>query len=92
MRGRRAVERAVYAIRVVIIAEFVQLLRQIYGVPEKGAIKVLTPDSSDQPFDEGMRDRSVRNRLDLVDLEHTQVGEPAVEAKQWVMIGAEVFW
>jgi hypothetical protein len=41
-------------------------LRQVHGGPEKYPIKVLTPDRSDQPFDERMRDRSVRKRLDLV--------------------------
>jgi hypothetical protein len=44
-------------------------------------IEVLTPDGSDQPFDEGMRDRGVRNRLDLIDLEDAQVVAPAVEAE-----------
>ena len=66
--------------RVVIISEFIQLPRQVDGVPEEYAIKVLAPDCSDQPFDERMRDRSVGDRLDLLDLEDAQVGEPAVEA------------
>ena len=76
---------------VVIVSEFDQLPRQVHRVPEKHAIEVLTPDRADQPFDERMRNRSVRNRLDLLDLEDAQVGEPAVEAKQRVVIGADVF-
>mgnify|MGYP003299295094 CR=1 FL=1 len=44
-----------------------------------------------QPFAERMRDRNVRNRLDLVDLEDAQVGEPTVKAKQRIVICAEVF-
>ena len=79
------------AMRVVIVPEFVQLARQVDGVPEEYAIEILAPDRSDQPFDERMRDRSVRNRLDLLDLEDAQVGEPAVEAKQRVVVGADVF-
>ena len=47
--GRRAVERAVHAAGVVTIPEFAELPRQVHGVPEEYAIKVLTPDSSDQP-------------------------------------------
>src|SRR6202030_1944892 len=69
----------------------VQLARQVHGVPEKYPIKVLTPDRSDQPFDERMRDRSVRNRLDLLDLQHAQIGEPTVKAKERIVIGTEVF-
>jgi hypothetical protein len=40
--------------RVVIVPEFAELARQVHGVPEKCPIKVLTPDSADQPFDERM--------------------------------------
>ena len=79
------------AIGVVIISELSQFPRQVARVPEKHAVQVLAPDRSDQALYEGMRDRCVRNRLDLVDLEHTQVGEPAVKTKQRIMIGAEVF-
>jgi hypothetical protein len=90
LRGRRAIERTVDAMLVVIVPEFVQLVRQVYGVSEKYPIKILTPDSSDQPFDEWMRDRSVRNRLDFLDLEYPQVGEPAVESKQRIVIRTQV--
>jgi len=37
-----------------------------------------------------MRDRSVRNRLDLPDLEHAQVSEPAVKAKQRIVVGTQM--
>ena len=92
LRGRRAIERAVDTMRIVIISEFAQLAHQVYGVPEECPIKVLTPNSSDQPFDERMRDRSVRNRLDLLDPENAQVGEPAVESEQRVVVGTGVPW
>src|ERR1700687_1186521 len=84
-------ERAMNALAVVVIPECLQLSRQVDRVPEKQAVQVLAPDRPDQALDEGMRDRGVRNRLDLVDLEPTQVGEPAVKAKQRIVIGAEVF-
>jgi hypothetical protein len=73
---------------VVIARECVQLSRQVRGVPEEHLIEVLAPDRSDKPFDERMRHGSIRNRLDLVDLEDGQVGEPAVEAELWVMISS----
>ena len=75
------------ALVVVIIRESVQLSRQVDRIPEKHAVQVLAPDRPDQALYEGMRDRGVWNRLDLIDLEYTQVGEPAVKAKQRIMIG-----
>ena len=91
LRWRGAGERAMNAISVVIVFEFSQFALQVHRVPEKHPIQVLTPDRADQPFNEGVGDRSVRNRLDFLDLEHAQVGEPAVESKQRVVVGADVF-
>lgn len=54
-------------------------------------IGIFAAHGTDQPFNERMRDRGIWTRLDLLDLEHTEVGEPAVEAKQRVVVGAEVF-
>jgi len=79
------------AMGVVILSELSQLTYQVHRVPEEHPIQRLTADRADQPLNEGVGDRSVRNRLDLSDLEHAQVGEPAVESKQRVVIGAEVF-
>ena len=80
-----------YAVLVVIIREGLQLSRQVERVPEEHVIEIFAPDSADQPFNERMRDRGVRNRLDLLDLDDAQVREPAVEAKERVMVGADVF-
>src|SRR6516162_812453 len=38
-----------------------------------------------------MGDRSEWNGLELLDLHHAQVGEPAVKAEKWIVIGTEVF-
>jgi hypothetical protein len=84
------IERAVDPLRIVIIPELVQLASQVSAVPEEYPMKVLTPDCSDQPFDVRMRDRSVRNRLDFLDLEDAQIGEPAVESEQRVVVGTGV--
>jgi len=75
-----------------MVAEASQFPGQIHGVPEEDPSEILAPNRPNQPFDKGMRSRSVRNRLDLLDLGDPKVGEPAVEAEQWVMIGAEVSW
>ena len=80
-----------HAVLVVIISEFIQLARQVHGVPEGHAIEILPANGADQAFDERMRDRYVGNRLDFLDFEYTQVREPAVKAKQRIVIGAEVF-
>ena len=80
-----------YPKRIVVIAEFVQLTIQVDGVPEEHAIKIFSANRADQPFDERMRDRDVGNRFDLIDFEYPKVGEPPMKAKEWVMIGADVF-
>ena len=66
---------------VVIVSELVQLSHQIRSIPEERVIEVLAPDRPNQSFDKGVRNRGVRNRLDLLDLEDAQVGEPTVEAE-----------
>jgi hypothetical protein len=51
--------------------------------PKVGA-PVLDPnaaDRADQPFNERMRNRCVRNRFDLIDCEDAQVSQPPVEAE-----------
>ena len=70
-----------HAVCVVIIRECVQLSRQVDRVPEEHVIEIFTADGADQPFNKWMRDRRVRNRLDLLDLKDAQDGEPAVEAE-----------
>ncbi len=90
MRCSGAVERAVHARRVVIIPAFIELRRQVDRVPEKYLSKILAPNRADQPLHERMRRGRVRNGLDLLNFDHAQVGKPAVEAKQRVIVGTEV--
>jgi hypothetical protein len=66
----------VHAVRVVIISECAQLTPQVDCVPEEHVIEIFAADGADQPFNERMRDRSIRNRLDLLDLEDAQM--PAI--------------
>ena|SRR5437773_2314223 len=76
-----AAERLVNAIFIVIISELFQLSLQVDCVPDEHVIKKLPSNRPDQPFYEWMGHGYVRNRLDLFDLEYTQVGEPTMETK-----------
>ena len=86
-----AIQGPVDAMLVVVIAEGFELSREVNAVPEKRAIEEFAPDRADQSLNVAMRDWDVGNGLDLLDLEHAQVGEPAVEAEQRVVIGADAF-
>ena len=76
---------------VVIAAEFLQLALQVERIPEKQAIKKLAVNSADQSFHKRMRHWYMRSRLDLIDLKRAQVGEPAMKAKQRIVVGADLF-
>jgi hypothetical protein len=47
LRGRYATERAVNAMDIVIVLLFAQLARQVDGIPEEHAVKILSPDRPD---------------------------------------------
>ncbi len=85
LRRRETRERAMNAMAVVVIAESLQLSRQVDRVPEEDAVQVLAPDRADQTLNERVRNRCVGDRFDFLDREDGQVGEPAVEAKQRVV-------
>ncbi len=91
LRRRRASKRAMNALRVVIDLELFQLPDEVDCVPEKHVIEILAAHGADQPFYERMRNRRVWNRFDLLDGEDAQVGEPPMEAEQWIVIGADTF-
>ena len=80
-----------YPKRIVVIAECVQLKRQVDRIPEEYAIKIFAANRADQPFDERMRNRDVGNRLDPVDFEYTKVRKQAVETKERIVVGTDVF-
>ena len=78
-------------VTVVVSREFVQLPRQIDCITEKNAIKMHAPNGADQSFNERMRNGNVRNRLDLSNFDHAQVGKPTVETKQRIVVGTRAF-
>ena len=53
LRWRGTVKRTVYAMRVVIIRERVQLPRQVNRVPEEQVIAIFAADGANQPFMNG---------------------------------------
>jgi hypothetical protein len=71
----------VHAVRVVVIRECVQLPRQVDRVPEEHVIEIFAADGANQPFNEWLRNRRVWNRLDLLDREDAQVGQPTMETE-----------
>ena len=75
---------------IVIVSEVIQFALQIGGVPEQDMIEELTPNGPDEPLDERVRERRVRNRFDLFNLEDTQVRLPLVIGEQRVIIGAQI--
>jgi hypothetical protein len=80
-----------YAMGVEIDLELAELSFQVHGIPEEHTIEVFAAEGSNQPFNEWVGHRGVWNRLDLIDLEHAQVCEPPVKAKQRIVIGTQVF-
>ena len=60
------------AMSIIIVFVFVQLARQVCGIPKEYAIKILTPDCSDEPFNKRMRDRT--NGTDLISSPPSRAG------------------
>jgi hypothetical protein len=60
--------------------EFKELELQIRGRPEQRPVETFAPHRADQAFDEGMRQRHVRHRLDGFYVEDPQGGLPLMEA------------
>jgi hypothetical protein len=52
------------AMTVMVPLELVELQLQVGGRPEEQPVQAFAPNRADQAFDEGMRERHVRHRLD----------------------------
>jgi hypothetical protein len=70
------------AMAVIVILEIEELPLQISGRPEEGAIQAFAPNGANQPFNEWMRERHVRNGLDGLDVEDPQIRLPLMEPIQ----------
>jgi len=78
------------AMTVVVPLEIKELHLQISGRPEERAVETFAPNGSNQAFDEWMRERHVRHRLDGFHVEDSQIRLPLVEPIQGIMVRAEV--
>jgi hypothetical protein len=87
---RASLQPAVRSIAIKIVFELSKLSFQICHGPEKSSIEVLSSYGADQSFNEGMRQRNVRDSLNFEYLQHPQIGLPLVESIQGIMIGTEV--
>lgn len=63
---------------------------EICRTPERHLVEVITAERPDEPFNERVGERDIRDGLDFIDLEHPQVRQPAMEFEQRVVIGAEI--
>src|ERR1039457_454647 len=86
-----AVNSAVDAVPVVINAESRELSFEVKLVPEQYLVQQLLANRSDHPLNEGMRNRNVRNRLHLLNVEYAQVGQPAMKSEQGIVVGGKIF-
>jgi hypothetical protein len=73
-----------------VALELTELQLQIRGRPEQRAVETFAADRADQAFDEWMRQRHVRHRLDGCHVEDSQIRLPLVESVQRIMVRAEV--
>src|SRR5580704_12173536 len=70
--------------------ELEELQLQISGRPEERPVQAFASNGANQTFDEWMRERHVRHRLDFVHVEDAQIRLPLVELVQPIVVGAEV--
>ena len=66
---RGAADSAMHAFEIVVVAEKEELALEGDGVAEQRLVEELPSNRADEALDEGMRDGSVRDGLDLLDIE-----------------------
>ena len=90
-RVRRApVQPRMRSVTVVVALEIEELHLQISGRPEQGAVQAFAPNGADQPFNEWMRQRHIRDGLDFLHVEYSKIPLPLVEPIQRIMVRADV--
>ena len=70
--------------------EIKELRLQISRSPEEGAVQTFAPNGANQAFNEGVRERHVRHRLDFLHVEDPQIRLPLVESIQRIMVRAQI--
>ena len=70
----QSVDRLMNPLLVVVSSEGVKFSLKVGSIPAKEAIKVLTPNRSDQSLNERMRRRRIRDTFDFIDVEDPLIG------------------
>jgi hypothetical protein len=78
------------AMTVIVTLEIEELLLQINNRLEEGTVQTFAPSGANQPFNEWMRERHVRDGLDFFHVEYPQIRLPLVEPIQGIMARADV--
>ena len=78
-----------HASRVIVVFEQLQLSFQVVCSPKEQTIQILPADGPDEPFDKWMGPGNLGHRLHGFYSQDAQVGLPAVEPEQRIMIGTE---
>ena len=79
-------QRRMGAMAVVITLELQKLHLQIGRRPEERPVQAFATNGADQAFDERMRERHIRHRLDFFYVEDAQIRLPLVGLVQAVMV------
>ena len=78
-----------YTRRVVELFEQLQLSYQVICRPKEQTVQILPAEGPDEPFDKWMGPGNLRHRLHRFHVQDPQIGLPAVEPEQRIMIGTE---
>ena len=79
-------QRRMGAMAVVITLELQKLHLQIGRRPEERPVQAFATNGPDHAFDERMRERHVRHRLDFLHLEDAQIRLPLVGLVQAILV------
>ena len=80
------------AVNIAVELEVVQLSRQVSVIPEECAVEMLTPNGSDQAFDQRVRLWGKGDRHNLFDLQDTEIGQPAMKSEPWIVVSTAAAW
>src|ERR1035437_1347437 len=87
--GRVAGSPLVYTRRVVELFEQLQLSFQVICRPKEQMVQILPAEGLNEPFDKWMGPGNLGHRLHRFHVQDPQIGLPAVEPEQRIMIGTE---
>ena len=75
-----SVKPGVSSAAIIVMLELDELCLQVGCTPEQHSIEVLAPDGANDPLDERMRERDIRNGLDFDHFQDPKVGLPLMES------------